>query len=173
MKRKKNLNGIENPIRKPLINLVVAAFFSLPTYLLFDSYTRWSIDVYRQHIPPEVEVADLIASGSEWGGCGAAIFELTATAKENVSQDGITALNRGVASVDAGRIGVWQETPYTAESIPESDWAAALGCTWIRAELHEIIYRALRRTGSFYRQYKKGTILVIPTAGIVVYTFIR
>jgi hypothetical protein len=167
------LDGIENPIRKPLINLVAAAFFSLPVYLLFDSYTHWSIDVYRQHIPPEVEVADLIASGSGWGGCGAAIFELTATAKENLRKVGITALNSGATSVDAGRIGVWQETPYTAESIPESDWAAALGCTWITVELHEIIHGALRRTGSFYRRYKKGTILVIPTAGIVVYTFIR
>lgn len=167
------MDGIENTIRKPLINLLVAAFFSLLAYLLLDSYTRWNIDIYRQHIPPEVEVANLIDSGSEWGGCGVAIFELTATAKEKLSEVGITALSRGGTSVDADRIGVWQETPFTDESIPESDWAAALGCTWVRAELHEVIYSALRKTGSFYKQYKKGTILVIPTAGIVVYTFIR
>lgn len=108
-------------------------------------------------------------------GCGAAIFELTVKAKEKLSVAGITALNDGVddvLSVDtSGRFGVWQETPYTAELIPESDWAASLGCTWIKAELHKVIYAALRKKGSFYRRYKNGTVLVVPTSGIVVYTF--
>lgn len=172
------MDDIENPIRKPLIYLVVVAAILLPTYLLFDSYTCWRNDSYRQHIPPEVEVASLIDSGSTWdvhGGCGAAIFELTIKAKEKLSVVGITALNDGVddvLSVDtSGRFGVWQETPYIAELIPESDWAASLGCTWIRAELHKVIYAALRRKGSFYRRYKSGTVLVVPTSGIVVYTF--
>ena len=175
---KKNLDGIENPIRKPLIYLVVIAAILLPTYLLFDSYICWRNDSYRQHIPPEVEVASLIDSGSTWNvrsGCGAAIFELTVKAKEKLSVAGITALNDGVddvLSVDtSGRFGVWQETPYTAELIPESDWAASLGCTWIKAELHKVIYAALRKKGSFYRRYKNGTVLVVPTSGIVVYTF--
>lgn len=178
MDQEKNLDDIDNPIRKPLICLVVVAAILWPAYLLFDSYTCWRNDLYRQHIPPEVEVAKLVDSGITWdvrGGCGAAIFELTAKAKEKLSVAGITALNDGVADVPnvntRGRSGVWQETPYTVELISESDWAASLGCTWIRAELHSVIYAALRRAGSFYRRYKNGTVLVVPASGIVVYTF--
>ena len=173
------MDDIENPIRKPLIYLVVVVAILLPAYLLFESYTSWRNYLYRQHVPPEVAVASLIDSGSTWGGrggCGAAIFELTDKAKEKLSVAGITALNDGVndvPSVDtSGRFGVWQETPYIAELIPESDWAASLGCTWIKAELHEVIYTALRGKGAFYRRYKNGTVLVVPTSGIVVYTFI-
>lgn len=89
------MDDIENPIRKPLIYLVVVAAIMLPAYLLFDAYAGWRNDSYRQHIPPEVEVASLIGSGSTWdvrGGCGAAIFELTVNAKEKLSVAGITAL---------------------------------------------------------------------------------
>ena len=128
------MDDIENPIRKPLIYLVVVAATLLPAYVLFDSYTCGRNDSYRQNIPPEVEVASLIDSGSTWnvrGGCGAAIFELTVKAKDKLSVAGITALNDGVddaLSVDtSGRFGVWQETPYTAELIQESDWTASLG----------------------------------------------
>ena len=177
--QEKNLDDLENPIRKPLIYLLLFAAILLPVYLLYNSWTSWSNDVYRQHIPPEVEVAGLIDSGNTWGvrgGCGAAIFELTVKAKEKLSVAGITALTDGVddaPGVDtSGRVAVWQETPYTAELIRESDWAAALGCTSIRAKLHKVIYAALQRKGSFHRRYKNGTILVVPASGIVVYTFI-
>lgn len=172
------MDDIENPIRKPIIYLAVVAAILLPAYLLFDSCSRSINASYRQHIPPEVEVASLIDSGSTWdvrGGCGAAIFELTDQAKEKLGVAGITALNDNfddVPGVDTSdRFRIWQETPYTAELIPESDWAASLGCTWIKAELHKVIYAALRKKGSFYRRYKSGTVLVVPTSGIVVYTF--
>lgn len=122
-------------------------------------------------------VASLIDSGSTWtgrGGCGAAIFELTVKAKEKLSVAGITALNDGVddaLNVDtSGRFGVWQETPYTVELIQESDWAASLGCTWIKAELHKIIYAALRKKGLSIDGIKTGRYLLCQHPGL---SFIR
>jgi len=68
----------------------------------------------------------------------------------------------------------WKVTPYISSDeryFGESFWALTLSCTWLDDGLQKKIRNALAKPGSFFRRYKAGVTLVIPSAGIVVYLF--
>jgi hypothetical protein len=157
---------------------VIAACVLLAGWL----YHTWmhSLDAfYRQQIPVEVEVADLLYFDSGIrGSCGAAIFELSPRSKAQLSRSGVRALTgtiRGqVAEARPGISEDWKETPYiyhANESPGESYWALTLGCTWLGKVRWDTILGALGKPGSYFRRHKEGVILVIPSADIVAYLF--
>lgn len=136
-------------------------------------------DFYRQQIPAEVEVADLVyADSGIRGSCGAAIFELAPRSKARLASLGMRALTEtgpgNVYGPDPGISEYWQETPYiyeNNESPGDNYWALTLSCTWLGAETYRKIMDALGRPGAFFRRHKEGVTLVVPSADMVVYLF--
>lgn len=149
-----------------------------PVWLYF-KWTNSLDDFYRQQLPAEVEVADLVYVDSGIrGSCGAAIFDLAPRSKARLSMLGGGALAETVPkyAFDTGP-GIsrsWKETPYIYsdnESPSENYWAITLSCTWLGKEAQDKINGALSKPGSFFRRSKEGVILVVPSAGMVAYLF--
>jgi len=146
--------------------------------LLYFTWMHFLDDFYRQQIPAEVEVgAMLYADSGIRGGCGSAIFALGPRSKAQLVLSGKRALaGARLESVDERGPGIskdWKETPYIyrdKEFRAESYWST-LSCSWISRTRYDTIMGALDKPGSFFRQYKEGVTLVIPSADLVVYLF--
>ena len=164
------------------IGKLVVAFCLLVGAWLYVRWTQFHDDFYRRQIPAEIEVGELLyADSGIRGGCGSAIFALGPRSQAQLGLSGKRALmgplfGAHLESADARGPGItreWKETPYIdrdKELRAESYWAT-LSCSWIAETRYETIMGALEKPGSFFKRYKEGVTLVIPSADLVVYLF--
>ena len=149
--------------------------------VLYAMYVSWRNDWYRQKMPPEVGIGDVVLIDGKSGfreGCGVAIFELTPAASAQLQAAGIRALNAGDARSpyrpSKDKNSIWHETPYveTGDGLTLEDrWAVGLSCAKLSHELSATITRAMAQPGSFYTKLYEAAVLVIPAAGIAALVF--
>lgn len=142
------------------------------------SYLEWEEDRYRQKIPVEVDVGNVVAIDGESAfreGCGFAVFELSSKMKERIRNFGIKALNGpGPQTVPVNEYEFWGETPYieTGDGLSSKDsWIVGLGCGNMDPILGATINTALRQPGSFFTRLTESVVIVIPSAGIVAFVY--
>lgn len=159
-----------------LLLLSLMAIFFL-SFLANRAYLKWQSDQITRGIPEEIAVGEVIEISIEspfWDACGAAVFKLPSETQREISAVGIEALEK-IRRRAARRIYVdWLETPYHSEIYGESLSARSLGgivCGKINPKLDRLIFNSWRAKGSYYLYNDDSAWIVIPAAGIMVYTF--
>ncbi|HTH09888.1 MAG TPA: hypothetical protein VMA55_09990 [Acidovorax sp.] len=131
------------------------------------------IALYRQAIPPQFELLDVVHHDEVGGlreGCGFAVFRL--------SEDNLTGIrNQGLAYFETARLGrdgkpyhqypSWRATPAT-----EHDHLfRGRNCSGEPLELLEQAQRAAGKEGAFFTTGHEQDLVVVPALGLLIYSY--
>jgi hypothetical protein len=147
-------------------------------------YTSWRLFESRWYVgilPASLEVSEtVIVSGNSdpREGCGVAIFRLNQDTLKEIQTKGLVALESArQARKDNSSyhsFSTWTETPHqlTGDGLTLKDrWLNGIVCANLRAELQDVIDRALGVRGSYYATDAEGGLIVIPGENLLVYSY--
>lgn len=172
-----------------LFCLIAAFFFSLyklakaGRYILFftllvSPYLSYKMAQYfwfRSILPEQIAVTGPVSIGEEGGireGCGVAVFRLSTSTRKAIEAEGLEFFE----GVDQSRgysdhyhsFSAWKESP-----VPQ-EWGgdgSMFMCSVISPRLARKIQEAARLPGAYYATKHEGQLYVLPSIGLVVFSF--
>lgn len=164
------------PLSPKLLNpLVAIASIAIACVVPMKGCEQMQINMYVNAIPPQLEIAELTYHDEQNDlreGCGVAIFSLAPRTVSRVKEEGLAFL--GTASLGRSqrayhRYEAWQPTPAPEPPPPRllrgAHCASPPPATW------EAIEAATHQPGSFYTTGPEHDLVLIPSLGILVFSF--
>lgn len=173
------LDAVAHPLfgfEPPAVALRVAAWVCTLLVLILvplKGCSHMQIALYRQAIPPQFELLDVVHHDEVGGlreGCGFAVFRL--------SEDNLTGIrNQDLAYFEMARLGrdgkpyhqyqSWRATPAT-----EHDHLfRGQNCAGEPLELLEQARRAAGKEGAFFTTGHEQDLVVVPALGLLIYSY--
>ncbi len=156
-------------VTKKWVGFLFAATLVLPG-ILNEAYQYHS---YAKAIPEQIGITYPVSTHDEWG-CGALVFK--------VSDDTLAMIKKGGLAFFAGatqgrghpgnryyQYAQWKETPVPPSWTSEGSW---MFCTTLSNGEHSKIVSAAKSGGAYYTTKDEGELILIPSLGYVVYSFL-
>lgn len=147
-------------------------------------YEQYSQSFYQGLLPEGLEISGSAIPKDEsalTGGCGIVIFKLSNNTLSKISHKKLSFLKELTKARDYNSdkynlhysYSDWQETPLQ-ETNENKNFGLGLSCS--RSKLDENLYKRInlgaRTTGSYYTGHQEGQIVVIPSLGIAVLSYV-
>jgi hypothetical protein len=169
-------NAAVREISSCLCGSIAAVFVLVP--LLWSVYET---SFYRKALPESLATSGLAQTGASVGfgeACGGVIFQLDDTTRNEINRKGLPFFDdarQGRGYLPGSRLQSfynyepWQETPVPQKWISGS-WVG-LSCMTLPQELSRAIVEAAKQPGSYFRTKREAELLVIPSLGLIVFTY--
>ncbi|WP_298211687.1 hypothetical protein [Acidovorax sp.] len=135
--------------------------------------SRWQVELYRQAIPPQFELTEVVHHDEVSGfreGCGFAVFRLS---EENLAR----IRSRGLAYFETAHLGrdgdpYHQYQPWKATPTAEHDHLfRGQDCAGSPPELLNQAQRAISKEGAFFTTGHEQDLVVVPALGVLIYSY--
>lgn len=164
--------------------IFLASCFALAIFCYW-RYEQYSQSFYKGFLPKDLEISGPVLPKDEMvgltGGCGIVIFRLSENTLNKVSQrklsflkDLTKARNYDLDKYNSHYSYVeWQETPLQQSNNNKNFW---MGLSCSKSKLDEDLYKKIdlgaKTKGSYYTGYSEGELIVIPSLGIAVLSYL-
>jgi hypothetical protein len=155
----------------------VAAIFTLVPLL----WSVYETSHYQKALPELLATRGLAQTGASVGfgeACGGAIFQLGDSTRDEINRKGLAFFDdarqgRGYPSGSPResyfKYERWQETP-VPQKWTGGSWSG-LSCMEMPQELFRAIAEAARQPGSYFTTKREAELVVIPSLGLIVFTY--
>jgi hypothetical protein len=164
-------------------HIILAAIFVLVIFCYW-RYEQYSQDFYLGLLPKGLEISGSVIpkdQSSLTGGCGIVIFKLSKNTLNKIAHQKLSFFKDLTKAKDSSldkhnlhySYSDWQETPLQ-ETRENKNFGLGLSCS--KLKLDEDLYKRIdlgaKTKGSYYTGHQEGQIVVIPSMGIAVLSYV-
>lgn len=163
--------------------ILIFIFTIISCYCLYWLYNQ---NFNKELLPEKIEVSSFVLSKEDFDlreGCGIKVFKLSKNTLDKINQQGLSFFKNATKArgydLDKHRYNhyysykQWQETP-VQESKENKNFWSGLRCAKglnLDKSLSKKITLAANTKGSYYTGHYEGQLVVIPSLGIVVFSY--
>jgi hypothetical protein len=153
--------------------LLAALIFLLP----FISNEAFQYYWFAKAIPEKIGITYPISINQDIGfreGCGTVVFKVSDRTLDAIKKDGLKFLSgatqgRGHPGESYYQYAEWKETPVPPSWTSEGSW---MGCSSLSHSEHSKIISAAKNSGAYYTDKHEGELVLIPSLGYIVFSFL-